>query len=156
VKGHTYGSVQPYDSRIVPNPCAPFHGPTFNHSSGVCYIRRPVPEELRPALGLEYKGTIQTRDPGEAKARFAAERGKSEEAFSLARAQLSGSHDLTACDIRQLASRWLRAELEQLERTGNFKPMLVQGSVVSSPEAEPKKFPGRKYFIKPTQLEILP
>jgi len=104
----------------------------FKHSSGVYYLRRRVPEELRPSLGLEYKRSLKTRDPGEAKARFAAEWGKSEEAFSLARAQLSGMSALTARDIQQLAARWFRAELEQLERTGDFKPFLVQGSLASN------------------------
>lgn len=109
-----------------------FMAQPFKHSSGVYYLRRRVPEELRPALGLEYKRSLKTRDPGEAKARFAAEWVRSEEAFSLARAQLSGTSALTARDIQQLAARWFRAELEQLERTGDFKPFLVQGSLVSN------------------------
>lgn len=123
-------------SRMIPGSsrirARSFMAQPFKHSSGVYYLRRRVPEELRPSLGLEYKRSLKTRDPGEAKARFAAEWGKSEEAFSLARAQLSGMSALTARDIQQLAARWFRAELEQLERTGDFKPFLVQGSLVSN------------------------
>ncbi|WP_325162812.1 DUF6538 domain-containing protein [Stutzerimonas frequens] len=104
----------------------PFKNPT----SGVYYIRRRVPEELRPVLGREFKRSLQTRDPSEAKARFAAEWSKSEEAFSLARAQLSGVAMLTARDIQQLASRWFKCELAQLERKGDFRSYLIQGPTV--------------------------
>lgn len=104
----------------------PFKHPT----SGVYYIRRRVPEELRPALGREFKRSLQTRDPSEAKARFAVEWSKCEEAFSLARAQLSGVATLTARDIQQLASRWFKSELAQLEQKGDFKSYLIQGPTV--------------------------
>lgn len=105
----------------------PFKHPT----TGVYYIRRRVPEGLQATLGREYKRSLQTRDPIEAKARFAAEWCKSEEAFSLARAQLSGTSLLNARDIQQLAARWFRSELQQVEQTGDFKVFLLQGTSTS-------------------------
>lgn len=74
----------------------PFKHPT----SGVFYLRRRVPGELRSVLGREYKRSLKTRDPNEAKARFAAEYSKSEEAFSIARAQLAGRESLGHRDIQ--------------------------------------------------------
>lgn len=104
----------------------PFKHPT----SGVFYIRRRVPRELQPALGREFKRSLDTRDPDEAKARFAAAWIQSEEVFSLARAQLSGTTTLTPRDMQQLASRWFKQELSHLEKTGEFESYLVQGSTV--------------------------
>lgn len=104
----------------------PFKHPT----SGVFYIRRRVPSELQPALGREFKRSLDTRDPSEAKARFAAAWSQSEETFSLARAQLAGTANLTLRDMQQLASRWFRLELSQLEKTGEFESYLIQGSTV--------------------------
>lgn len=104
----------------------------FKHpKSGVYYLRRRVPDDLRSILGQEYKRSLKTRDPNEAKSRFAAEYAKSEEAFSLARAQLQGTALLSLRDIQQLASRWLRHELEEMERTGDFRTFLIPGSVES-------------------------
>ncbi|WP_460140475.1 DUF6538 domain-containing protein [Pseudomonas sp. S2_E01] len=103
----------------------PFKHPT----SGVFYLRRRVPDELRPALGREYKRSLSTRDPNEAKARFASEWSKSEEAFSAARARLSGVEGLSARDVQQLAARWFRSQLDEMERTGEFNTYLVPGSI---------------------------
>ncbi len=99
----------------------PFKSPT-----GVYQLRRKVPPELRQALGHEYKRSLKTRDPAEAKARFAVEWAQSEEVFSLARAQSQGVSQLGARDMQQLASRWFRAELEKLEQSGDFSPWLVE------------------------------
>ncbi len=108
-----------------------FMAQPFKHpSSGVFYIRRRVPRELQPALGREFKRSLDTRDPDEAKARFAAAWIQSEEVFSLARAQLAGTTTLTPRDMQQLASRWFRQELSHLEKTGDFESYLVQGSTV--------------------------
>jgi integrase len=95
--------------------------------SGIYQIRRKVPEELRSALGFEYKHSLKTRDPREAKRRFAEEWEKSEQAFALARAQLDGAQVLTERDIQQLAARWFRAEFERLEQSGDFSRVLVPG-----------------------------
>lgn len=104
----------------------PFKLPT----SGVFYLRRRVPDELRQALGRGYKRSLSTRDPSEAKARFALEWSKSEEAFSLARAQLSGVEGLSTRDVQQLAARWFRSQLDAMERTGEFNTYLVPGSII--------------------------
>lgn len=103
-----------------------FMAQPFKHpSTGMYYIRRRVPDELRPSLGLEYKRSLKTRDPIEAKARFAAEWSKSEEAFALAQAQLKGAITLSARDIQQLAARWFRRELAEIEQNGSFYRALV-------------------------------
>ncbi|WP_236414356.1 DUF6538 domain-containing protein [Pseudomonas syringae] len=103
----------------------------FKHpQSGVFYFRRRVPDDLRPALGREYKRSLQTRDIGEAKGRHAAEWIKSEEAFALARAQLSGAEVLSAKDVQQLAARWFHRELDELEQSGKFRRALVPGDAV--------------------------
>ncbi len=60
----------------------------FRSKTGIYQLRRKVPVELRPALGHEYKRSLKTRDPDEAKRRFAEEWVRSETAFALARAQL--------------------------------------------------------------------
>ena len=39
--------------------------------SGIYYLRRKVPQELREALGREYKLSLKTRDPQQAKYEFA-------------------------------------------------------------------------------------
>ncbi|MCP8467356.1 phage integrase SAM-like domain-containing protein [Pseudomonas sp. ZM23] len=104
----------------------------FKHpQSGVFYLRRRVPDELRPILGHEYKRSLKTRDPAEAKARFAAEWGKSEEAFSIAKAQASGAQALTVRDAQQLAARWYRQELAKMESSGEFRSYLVPDIVES-------------------------
>ena len=102
--------------------------PFLHPSTGVFYIRRRVPDELRPALGREYKRSLKTRDPLEAKARHAVEWTRSEEAFSLARAKLAGVQVLTKRDMQQLAARWFRQELEELEQSGNFRAWLPPAS----------------------------
>ncbi|WP_237709525.1 site-specific integrase [Pseudomonas oryzihabitans] len=102
--------------------------PFLHPSSGVFYLRRRVPDELRPVLGREYKRSLKTRDPAEAKARHAVEWTRSEEAFSLARAQLASVQVLTKRDMQQLAARWFRQELEALEQSGNFRAWLPPAS----------------------------
>ncbi|MCY1286360.1 hypothetical protein D9M68_420250 [compost metagenome] len=119
---------------IIRGPAIPrqrsFMAQPFKHpQSGVYYLRRRVPDELRSILGHEYKRSLKTRDPNEAKGRFAAEYAKSEEAFSLARLQLQGTALLSLRDIQQLASRWFRHELDEMERTGEFRTYLIPGSV---------------------------
>ncbi|MBO3278245.1 site-specific integrase [Pseudomonas schmalbachii] len=121
---------------IIKGPAIPrqrsFMAQPFKHpTSGVYYLRRRVPDELRSILGREYKRSLKTRDPSEAKGRFAAEYAKSEEVFSLARLQLQGTAVLSARDIQQLASRWFRQELDEMERTGEFRTFLIPGSVES-------------------------
>ncbi|NCT99677.1 MAG: site-specific integrase [Comamonadaceae bacterium] len=70
---------------------------------------------------------MKTRDPAEAKRRHAEEWEKSEQAFALAQAQLAGADVLSEKDIQQLAARWLRNEVERLERDGEFEQELFPG-----------------------------
>jgi integrase len=100
----------------------PFRHPT----TGAYYIRRKVPAELRQALGHEYKRSLKTRDPFEAKARFAEQWSLSEVAFSQARAQASGQDVMKPGDAEQLAARWFRAEQERLWRTEAFVEWLAE------------------------------
>ena len=83
--------------------------------SGVYQLRRKVPPELLAVLGREYKRSLKTRDPAEAKVRFAEEWVRSERVFALARAQKGGAELLAPRDIEQLASRWYRSELAKAE-----------------------------------------
>lgn len=100
----------------------PFRSPT-----GIYQLRRKVPAELRPALGHEYKRSLKTRDPNEAKRRFAEEWAQSESVFALARAQLEGVAVLGERDMRVLAARWVRSSLEAMEAAGNFTDYMVPG-----------------------------
>jgi integrase len=109
-----------------------FMAQPFRHpKTGIFQLRRKVPEELRAALGREFKRSLRTRDPHEAKARFAAAWAESEQAFASARAQLGGAESLTQRDAQQLAARWFRVEQEKLERTGAFTDMLAQVASVA-------------------------
>ncbi|WP_371127390.1 DUF6538 domain-containing protein [Variovorax sp. YR634] len=99
----------------------PFKSPT-----GIYQLRRKVPPELRSALGHEYKRSLKTRDPSEAKTRFAEEWARSDDAFALARAQSEGLDALGERDIQQLAARWFRTEAQKLEASGNFVDWLFE------------------------------
>ncbi|WP_280814961.1 DUF6538 domain-containing protein [Variovorax sp. TBS-050B] len=99
----------------------PFKSPT-----GIYQLRRKVPPELRSALGHEYKRSLKTRDPSEAKTRFAEEWARSDDAFALARAQSKGLDALGERDTQQLAARWFRAEAQKLEASGNFVVWLFE------------------------------
>lgn len=106
-----------------------FMAQPFRHkTTNIFQFRRKVPAELRAILGHEYKRSLGTRDPSEAKLRHAAEWSKSEEVFALARAQAAGVQTLNARDIQQLAARWFRAQSEAIDQTGNAAQWLVEGS----------------------------
>lgn len=99
----------------------------FKHpQSGVYYLRRKVPIPLREAMGCtEYKVSLNTRDPSEAKRLFAEEFTRSEERFALARAQIKGAHVLGLKDMHILAGRWFRSEQDAMEASGRFEHWLV-------------------------------
>ena len=104
--------------------------------SGVFQLRRKVPPELVQVLGREYKRSLKTRDPHEAKVKHAEEWIRSESAFALARAQQGGAEVLAARDIELLASRWYQTELANLERSGDFASWLADGrkSIIEGPD----------------------
>ena len=103
----------------------------FKAPSGVYYIRRKVPDDLRSALGREYKRSLQTRDPNEAKRLFALEWESSESLFAVAKAQKAGAASLTHRDMRVLAQSWHDAELAQMEASGDFARWLAEGGQVT-------------------------
>ena len=110
-----------------------FMAQPFKHpQTGRYYIRRKVPAELRQALGHEYKKSLGTSDPAEAKARFAEQWSKSEAAFAMAIAQAAGHDVMKPGDAEQLAARWFRAEQERLWRTGAFTSMLAEEGAVAT------------------------
>lgn len=94
--------------------------PAKHPVTGIWQIRRKVPQDLRSALGVEYKRSLKTRDPVEAKGLFALAWSASEELFAHARAQTKGLNLISARDMRQLASRWVRAETVRMEQQGDF------------------------------------
>lgn len=91
---------------------------------GTFQLRRKVPNDLRAALGFEYKRSLKTRDPVVAKQRFAEEWQKSEEIFAAARAQLSSGNSLGLRDVQLLAAKWFRQELTRIEQSGRFTEVL--------------------------------
>ena len=105
--------------------------PYKHPKSGIYHLRRKVPDALREALGREYKRSLDTRDPGEAKARFAAAWIDCERAFALAREQATGAATYSRIDAQQLAGRWFRAEQERMDRTGEFTSALASDSSVA-------------------------
>ncbi|MFK3771672.1 DUF6538 domain-containing protein [Pseudomonas sp. NPDC089406] len=100
----------------------------WKHPSGIYYIRRRIPDDLKPILGKGdfYKVSLQTRVPIEAKTRHAAEWVKSDQLFERARAQLAQGPQLPANDAVQMAARWARHELAEMEKSGNFTYWLAQ------------------------------
>lgn len=103
----------------------------FRSKTGIYQLRRKVPPELRGALGHEYKRSLKTRDPLEAKGRFAEEWSRSETVFALARAQARGADTLSERDMQQLAARWFHEELQRMETAGDFESRLVPGTTWS-------------------------
>ena len=109
-----------------------FMAQPYKHpQSGIYHLRRKVPDALRLALGREYKRSLDTRDPNEAKARFAVAYVESERVFALARAQATGEATFSRADAQQLAARWFRAEQERMDSTGAFESMLAQGATTA-------------------------
>lgn len=102
-----------------------FMAQPFKHRvSGIYYLRRKVPDELRAALGREFKRSLKTTDAAEAKARFAAAWSESEQAFAAARTGATAAQELTQEDAQQVAARWFRDAQARAERTGQFAEFL--------------------------------
>ncbi len=106
-----------------------FMAQPFKHpSSGIYYLRRKVPAELRAVLGREFKRSLKTSDAAEAKRRHAAAWTDSEAMFAAARAQVAGQTSLGTRDVQVLAARWFRQEAEKMEQSGNFVHELIVGT----------------------------
>ncbi len=99
----------------------PYKHPT----TGIYYLRRRVPDELRPTLGREFKRSLKTHNPSEAKSLFVKAWADSDEVFALARAQSGGVSLLGARDVQQLAARWVQEETTAMEASGDFSQWLV-------------------------------
>lgn len=104
--------------------------PVKHPASGIYLIRRKVPKDLQSALGHEYKRSLGTRDPGEAKRAFALAFEESEKVFALARAQAQGLQMLTARDLQILAGRWFDNALVEAEALGDFSGLLAEGPTI--------------------------
>lgn len=97
--------------------------------SGIYYIRRRVPKDVKPhlpQLGEFYKRSLETTCRVEAKTRFAAEWTKSEELFGRTRLQNQGHFQPNARDAVQLAAWWAKRELEESELSGDFEQWLIR------------------------------
>ncbi len=104
--------------------------PVKHPKSGIYYLRIAVPDDLRASIGKrEIKKSLNTRNFTEAKQLFAAEYSKVLALFEQHRQQIQ----LTSKDIEVLATRWLDAELEEMEREGNYSDFLLIDTVVNSP-----------------------
>lgn len=128
--------AHPYSSTAAPKRRRSLMPQPFKRSGGKYYFRMRVPRELRPVLGHEYKRSLDTQDPAEAKTRYAEELLACQHAFARARAQLAGQSLLTDRDIEQLASRWYRAEAAKMDEQRTYAEWLVQGESMQVQEED--------------------
>ncbi len=104
-----------------------FMAQPFRHPrSGVFYIRRKVPPELQAVLGREYKKTLKTREPSEAKLRFAVAWADAERAFQQARAGVQRAQSLGHRDAQLLAQQWAQTVSAEMDRTGHYPEWLLE------------------------------
>ncbi len=87
----------------------------FKHPrTSVYYLRRAVPRDLQEALGKkEYLRSLGTKDPKEAKVRFAAAFEECEAVFARARVGKGETDALDDGQIRQIADAWAAHVLEE-------------------------------------------
>ena len=109
--------------------------------TSVFYVRRGVPADLRSVLGKrEYKASLGTKDPKEAKTLFPAALAKCERVFAEARRNLSQPEisDMPREQAERLAEVWLSQLLEEdeeIQRDGSGDAALflsVKGQVVAA------------------------
>ncbi len=108
--------------------------PWKHPKTGMYYVRLRVPAELRPILGHEFKRSLKTRSPVEAKLRYPEELLLAQQVIARARAQLAGKELLTDRDIEQLAARWYRGEATKMDAEGSYGSWLVHGETVDVPD----------------------
>lgn len=96
--------------------------------SGIFYLRREVPEDIRQIIGKrEWKVSLRTRDFATARPRFASELIRCEDIFFAAREQLAGRPRVLASDAPKLADRWAQAVLESWEsKSEDLTDFLIQ------------------------------
>lgn len=106
--------------------------------SGIYYIRRRVPKDVKPhlpQLGEFYKRSLETACPHSAKARHASEWLKSQELFDRTRATMRGESTLLPADAPTLAARWVESELASWAREPDRIQMFLAnlGGVIVHP-----------------------
>lgn len=91
----------------------------FKHpKTSVYYVRRAVPRDLQEVLGRrEYLKSLGTKDPAEAKTRFAAAFAESEAIFARARAGIGVIDTLDEQQVKDVADAWAAWVLEEDEET---------------------------------------
>jgi len=87
-------------------------------------ICRKLHPSLHPYLGKVWKRSLGTRDEAEAQRRIVPLLAQSNEEIALAKAMLAGHVQLSPTDAQQLAARWFREELADLERTSDYARFL--------------------------------
>jgi integrase len=108
--------------------------PWKHPQSGMFYLRLRVPAALRPILGHEFKRSLKTRNPAEARARYPEELVAAQLAFARAKEQAGGKELLTDRDTEQLAARWYREQAAKMDEQGAYSEWLVQGETVEVQE----------------------
>jgi integrase len=88
--------------------------PHKHPKTSVFYFRRAVPQELREALGrAEYKKSLGTKDPKQAKLLFAAAWEECEAVFARAKAGKGTVDVLDDEEVRQIADAWAAHVLQE-------------------------------------------
>jgi len=133
--------------------------------SGIYYIRRRVPKDVKPHLpqfGEFFKRSLETTCPQDAKVRFAAEWVKSQELFDLAlrqaHADLTGEYTLLPADAPKLADRWVAAELAAWERDNNLIHLFLAcsgGDVVTPLDVIDEECPSLQAFLADAMRKTL-
>lgn len=127
--------AHPYSSAAAPKRRRSLMPQPWKHpDSGMYYLRLRVPVALRPVLGYEFKRSLKTRSPAEAKARYPEELLAAQQAFARANEQTAGKELLTDRDVEQLASRWYRDEVAKMDAQGSYAAWLVLGETVELEE----------------------
>jgi len=96
--------------------------------SGIYYIRRRVPKDVKPhlpRLGEFYKRSLETTCPHTAKTRHASEWLRSQELFDRTRASQRGESSLLPADAPTLAARWMESELASWAREPDLTGMFL-------------------------------
>ncbi|MFK3906675.1 DUF6538 domain-containing protein [Pseudomonas monteilii] len=96
---------------------------------GVYEYKRHYPSDLAQVFGknARWKRSLGTRDLSEARMRYAEVHLECEREFAMLRATHVDGDKLSMADAQQLASRWLQAKLDKLEKTEAYSDFLVQG-----------------------------
>lgn len=96
--------------------CLRMASPFKHPKTGVYQLRRAVPRDLREILGIrEFKKTLGTKDPAEAKRLFPAALQECDEVFARARAGRGAIDRLDAAQLKAIEDAWYAHVLEEDE-----------------------------------------